>query len=102
MGVFNVMKKLTDCQLRILEQETINCIDFVGCLGDYQDNDLPESLKLRFDEHLSQCKCCQSFEASYRQVVEVASSIKNEIPKGVQSRLRKALNERLGLDLPTV
>ena len=93
------MKKFTEEQLMIFEKEQINCEDVAELLGDYQDHELPPSLRGRIDLHLRQCPQCFEMERSYRMVVELARELKETMPAGVSQRLKEALNRRLGLHL---
>ncbi|MBN8550148.1 MAG: zf-HC2 domain-containing protein [Deltaproteobacteria bacterium] len=96
------MTQLNDFQLLVLEKETIQCSDVAELLGDYTDKELPPTLRARIDSHIHQCEHCQELERSYRLTVELAGQLNtnNPLPRGVQTRLRKALNEKLGLSLP--
>ena len=94
-------RRLTDREISILEKHTLQCTDVRGIFGDYYDDDLPVSLKLRVTEHLANCPDCLRFAAEYHTVVETARSLRAaEPPAGVRTRLRAALNQRLGLSLP--
>lgn len=87
-------------QLKILAQERISCEEVEELFCDYLDQDLISELKVRLDGHISLCPKCQAFERSYRGVIELAREIgQTPMPEGVSSRLRKALNQRLGTQL---
>ena len=96
------MTQLNDFQLLVLEKETIDCSDVTELLGDYTDRELPPTLRARIDSHIHQCEHCQDMEKSYRLTVELAGELNMDkpLPLGVHNRLRKALNEKLGLSLP--
>ena len=95
------MSRLSDHHMRILEKDSISCVDVEALLGDYVDNELPSTLKARMEAHISQCAECQENEKSYRLVVELASELPViPVPAEVRIRLRKALNEKLGIELP--
>jgi anti-sigma factor RsiW len=82
-----------------------NCEDVLAHLGDYVDKDLPLEQKTAIDNHLDVCPACSSFYASYKHVVDSAAKLREEetpLPVGVQNRLRKALNDRLGINLPLI
>ena len=94
------MGKFTDYQLMVFEKEQIDCGDVTALLGDYQDRELPPSLRARIASHISRCPQCFEAERSYRMVVELARELKEPpMPEGVKGRLRQALNRRLGLHL---
>ncbi|NLF24947.1 MAG: hypothetical protein GX589_04725 [Deltaproteobacteria bacterium] len=94
------MSKFTDYQLMIFEKEKIECDDVLELLGDYQDQELPLSLRARVASHLAQCPHCFEVERGYRMVVDLARELKEPpMPEGVRRRLREALNRRLGLRL---
>lgn len=95
------MSKLSDLHMRILEKDSISCADVEMLLGDYVDNELPSTLKARVEAHISQCVECQENEKSYRLVIELAAELPViPVPNEVRIRLRKALNQKLGIDLP--
>lgn len=79
-----------------------DCGDVVIRLGDYVDNELPRPERLALETHLNDCPECAAFFASYNHVIESAAELREPeqpIPVDVQNRLRKALNQRLGLNL---
>jgi anti-sigma factor RsiW len=94
------MTTLNDFQLLVLEKETITCSDVTELLGDYTDKELTPTLRARVDAHIHECEFCQEMERSYRMTVELAQELGNQpLPQGVRTRLRKALNQKLGLEL---
>jgi len=97
------MKRISDMHMRILEKETIECRDVEDLLGDYIDQELSATLKARLATHIRYCRHCQSEEKAYRLVIELAQELP-PIPVSVEvkNRLRKALNEKLGISLPMV
>ena len=81
------------------------CRDVIERLGDFVDNDLSLDLRSSVENHLDDCAECASFFASYRHVIESAAELREPVePIGVdvQNRLRKALNQRLGITLPYI
>lgn len=82
--------------------EIHECADVIVRLGDYVDNDLLRAERLAVEAHLNDCPECAAFLASYNHVVESAAELREPeqpIAVDVQNRLRKALNQRLGLNL---
>ena len=82
-----------------------DCKDVVAHLGDFVDNELPLAQHAAIEDHLDECPDCAAFYASYKHVVQSAAELREpEQPLGVdvQNRLRKALNERLGINLPFI
>ena len=95
------MNKLSDSQIRILEKQELDCTDVMELVGDLADGELSSSLKIRVHSHIVACQYCQDMEESYRLTIELARTLRDQpIPSGVQKRLRQALNDRLGLNLP--
>jgi anti-sigma factor RsiW len=81
------------------------CSEVTARLGDYVDNELDPSVKLSIDTHLDICPECAAFFASYKHVIDSAAELREpEAPLAVdvQNRLRAALNQRLGLNLPYI
>lgn len=97
------MSKLTDLEIRILEKQKLDCMDVAELMGDLVDGELIPTLEARVCNHINGCRYCQDSEESYRMTVKMARELRNRpMPRGVQNRLRRALNERLGLDLAMV
>ena len=97
------MADFTDLQLMVLEKEHIECRDVMVLLGDYCDNELPPSLKGRLDAHISGCDYCQELKQGYKLTIDLAKELRDQpIPVEVQNRLRRSLNQRLGLNLSPV
>lgn len=89
--------------LRVLEREQILCVDVEELLGDYAEDDLPQALKTRIDDHIGLCAECSQLKADYNMIIEVAEEMgreEPEMPLEVQNRLRQRLNASLGLKLP--
>ncbi len=100
MQSYNAKPLMTDNEIRILEKGTIECKDTTELLGSYVDNELSESLRTRVADHIATCPECQEGEERYREVIALAKTLPDvELTQGVSDRLRKALNQRLGLDL---
>ena len=90
-------------QIRILEKQLVGCDDVAELLGEYVDGELSSTLSKRVGSHLKGCESCREIEEGYRFTIELAREIKRKpMPAGVQNRLRKALNERLGLNLSMI
>ena len=93
--------RYTKHQILVLEKQMITCKDVVGLFGQYTDDELPPTLKARVDEHLTECSQCQEFGRDYLLGIKLARELSDRpVPEGVSSRLREALNLRLGLSLP--
>ncbi|MCB9030309.1 MAG: hypothetical protein H6619_04595 [Deltaproteobacteria bacterium] len=94
------MKNAIDYQIEILEKQELNCEDVDQALCDYADDELIPSLKLRIDDHITECEFCKDEVSDYMRVVELARQITEApMPEGVSARLRDSLNEKLGLNL---
>jgi|694.fasta_scaffold19232_5 anti-sigma factor RsiW len=79
-----------------------DCEDVVARFGDYVDNDLLRPERLAVEAHINDCPACAAFLASYNHVIDSAAELREPeqpIQVDVQNRLRKALNQRLGLNL---
>ena len=95
------MENFTEYQMQVLEKGEVDCIDVVKLMGDYHDNELPETLRGRLHAHIKNCSICSDMYSGYSFVCELAKELKDEpMPVSAKSRLRASLNERLGLDLP--
>jgi anti-sigma factor RsiW len=84
----------------------LDCREVVARLGDFVDRELSSSEHNAMEAHLDRCPACAAFAASYQHVVESAALLREPeekpLPVAVQNRLRKALNERLGIRLPYI
>ena len=95
------MRFVSDAQIRIFEKPAISCSDLRTLMCDYADGDLLLSLKDRLDQHILGCSDCLEFKESYLKTIKLASSLKPEpLSDDCRKRLRQALNERLGINLP--
>jgi predicted anti-sigma-YlaC factor YlaD len=82
-----------------------NCGDVIAHMGDYLEKDLPAAQRAALEDHLDECPECTAFYASYKHVVQTAAELREpeqELPVDVSNRLRRALNERLGINLPYI
>lgn len=82
-----------------------DCKDVIAHLGDFVDRELPLAQRAAIEHHLDECPDCTAFLASYQHVVLSAAELREPeepLPVDVQNRLRKALNERLGINLPFI
>lgn len=96
------MENYSDYHMYVLEKYAVDCIDVVKLLGDYYDKDLHPSLQQRLENHVCECKYCEELDRSYRLVVDVARTLRQEerqMTSTVKVRLRQALNKRLGINL---
>lgn len=86
---------------QVLEKRTLECTDVLSLLGDYVDGELIPSLEIRVKAHIDSCEDCLEMLTSYRETVQMAKDLP-EVSVGVdaQNRLRRTLNQRLGLKLP--
>lgn len=97
------MKCISEDQIRILEKQDISCADVESLMCDYADGELTPSLKDRVDAHGAACAECRNFMQTYLATISLAANLKPEpMTSEIQNRLRRSLNERLGLTLPMV
>ncbi len=91
----------------VLEKGQISCDEIEMLLGEYVDRELPECLHQRVSSHIEGCATCQENHTSYLEVIQLASELRekteksSQLPSAVSRRLRAALNQRLGISLPT-
>jgi anti-sigma factor RsiW len=82
-----------------------DCKDVVAHMGDFVDRELPLAQRAAVENHLDECPDCAAFLASYQHVISSAAELREPdqpLPVDVQNRLRRALNERLGINLPFI
>lgn len=97
------MVQFTDFQLLVLEKQNVECDDAVELMAEVYEELLPATLNGRIHAHISDCEECNHFYSEFSRSMQlVANEDEIPVPLGVQNRLRKALNERLGLSLPAV
>jgi anti-sigma factor RsiW len=85
--------------------QTPNCHDVIEMLGDYVEGDLTPTQHACVEHHLDECPECAAFFASYKHVIEAAAELREPerpLEVDVQNRLRSALNQRLGINLPYI
>jgi predicted anti-sigma-YlaC factor YlaD len=86
-------------------KEIVDCRDITARFGDYLDKDLSPSEHAVVEQHLDFCPDCAAFFASYNHVIQSAAELREPeqpLAVDVQNRLRKTLNERLGINLPFI
>ena len=88
------MDNFSEDHLRIFEKEKIDCGDFEDLLDDFQDQELPDSLRSRLQSHKDTCRTCQEADLSYRLIRETARSIRDvPVPQETRLKLRNALKK---------
>ena len=50
------------------------CEEVNRFLAEYVEGTLPDDLRVKFDRHLSHCKCCGPFLDDYRSTIKFANS----------------------------
>lgn len=82
----------------------ITCNDIEELYGEYRDGELPYYKTEAIKEHIAQCEDCQAFVDTYELVIAVAKTLQAppRLPDGFRERLRKGLNEKLGISLSEV
>ena len=84
-------------QNRVVEMPRISCENVDELASLYVDGDLDLSVCRRFEQHLAQCSSCRDTVSELEHLVATAASIEDApIPSDVQSRLREALQHRVG------
>lgn len=79
----------------------ISCNEIEELYGEYRDGALASFKAEAVKEHIAQCEDCQAFVDTYELVISVAKTLQAppRLPDGFRERLRKGLNERLGISL---
>ena len=94
---------MDDEQISFLEAAKLDCAAVEELLDCYIDGEMIAQLKARFEEHLTECPTCADLIADCKHIVDVAKSLDDQpIPEDVGSRLRKALQERVGFKGPAL
>lgn len=72
----------------------MNCARFNECISLYIDNELETSEKIKFEEHIRECKNCRK---KYNEMLSITKILNNEmevdLPKNYNKILRKKLEE---------
>ena len=85
--------------------QTPTCHDIIEMLGDYVEGDLAPSQHSCVEQHLDTCPKCAAFFASYKHIIDAAAELREPerpLEVDIQNRLRRALNQRLGTNLPYI
>jgi predicted anti-sigma-YlaC factor YlaD len=79
----------------------ISCDEIEELYGEYREGELPSYKTEVIKQHIAQCEECQTFVDTYELVIAVAKTLQapQRLPDGFRERLRKGLNERLGISL---
>lgn len=95
------MNELMDLELIDCGNEDIRCYEVLSLMGEYVDGELSEDVAISVHDHILHCDECSKLEDDYRRTIELARELGDKpIPGDVRNRLHKALNQRLGLNLP--
>ena len=83
---------------------SLECRDIADLFPEASDNGLSSLQRSVFENHIAACSECRESFSAYQQVIDCAAEFGatgDEAPLevDVQNRLRKALNQRLGLSL---
>ncbi len=80
-----------------IDRPVLGCSDIEELLDSYVDEEMPELLVKRFEDHLGQCESCRVLVEDCRHVITVARSLADTpIPQEVSERLREALQVQVG------
>jgi len=72
----------------------LTCEELIDFIAAYLDEELPETTRRRFDEHLSLCQACVDYLDSYRETMRatrVAYAEPEAIPEDVPEDLVRAV-----------
>jgi len=82
------------------QKSAVSCSEVSSLLGDFVENELPETLRRKLQAHFTCCSSCREFKASYIATIRISRSLSPvQMPKDARIRLRESLNRRLGLQL---
>ena len=74
---------------------TLSCRDGVEALMDYLEGILPPTVRENLETHVSGCRRCQAFVASYRQTPRILKeATATALPAGLAASLRRFLASR--------
>jgi len=70
------------------------CEDFMRCLSDYLDGELDADLRVRFEEHMHECRDARCFAATFRKTIRLHQATGYpDVPTDVHERLVRAVRE---------
>ena len=75
------------------------CLELVELITDYLEGTLSEVDRLRFEQHIAECRHCRTYLLQMRQTIQALGKLPEEtIPDEVESRLLRAfrVGRRLG------
>jgi anti-sigma factor RsiW len=73
---------------------TINCDDLLEQIMDFLDGEIPETIRIAIEAHLSICPHCGGIVATYRATITFSRSLpkcEKPLPEGVEARFRTML-----------
>ncbi|MBI1948615.1 MAG: zf-HC2 domain-containing protein [Deltaproteobacteria bacterium] len=77
------------------EPRHVDCRKLVGLLGEYVDEQLPDEVRLAFDDHISQCAPCVAFLRQYRFApAQARATLLQKVPADLESRLLSFLGDK--------
>ena len=57
---------------RIRRRMMLTCEDVNEFLAAYVDNDIPDNLRRRYEQHIARCKICSAYLEQYRSTMRLA------------------------------
>lgn len=85
----NILKKFR-------QRMMLTCEDVNDFLAAYVDDDIPDSIRRRYEEHVARCKVCSAYLSQYRSTMRLtreAGSIDAEPPEELVEMTLAFLNE---------
>lgn len=73
----------------------VDCRSLARMLGDYVDDQLPETVKQEMDKHMSMCAPCLAFLKQYRFAPDTTRKVlMNAVPAELENRVLTFLRSR--------
>ena len=78
---------------------TLTCEQVEALASDFIDGQLSQADRLVIEHHLKKCQTCASLISDIKSIISLAQTLaESPIPEGVKYRLRRVLQEKLGVD----
>jgi anti-sigma factor RsiW len=72
----------------------IDCKRFIECLSDYIDDELEETIRIEFEDHLASCENARALVRTFERTIIMHREIRcGRVPGDVKRRLRAVLKQ---------
>ena len=91
---------MSDDTIKKVNPIKFTCEQVEALASEYLDGDLSQSDRIILERHIKKCEGCSELISDIQNIISLAQTLaESPIPEGVKYRLRKILQEKLGVQL---